>query len=300
VELHRVIEVARPQLWTPGRHRKSRLCAPPPPLGLPGRVHIDPSSYVPATYPTDPGLWFWGIGGQWTIASGTNVSVWTDQSGNTYNGGGTLTSHSLLWNTHTPYPQSNGATINGLPSLALSSASTYGTGLYTTVAGTGYPSYATFAAFTAFFCVKPITGSPAYARLLNNYYGTGFFIGLDTTAADWKVFVCDSTSPFGTCQTPATFGTFCVLTVVFDPTTPGSGTGTATIRINGTQMVTGTFTVPTATGQSEIALGYDGGGGSGAQINADVAEMLLYTTTKTVAQMQAIEGYLGKKYSIAV
>lgn len=287
-----------------------------PPAGFPGRVYTDAVNYPPpATFPTDPNLWLWLIGSLGISTTGTGplfgVTKWADQSGNTFNGGGALTAHDLVANAPAqssffPEYEPSAFFINGLPAVAFGSRDSFGTGMYTALTASGYPNANTFAAYTSFYALEVFVPSNPnlndFARLLNTSYQTGFWNGLSATGANFKNIVNGHTtgSPFGTCETAGVFSAPLVLTMMYDPTTPGSGTGTGYIWVNGGGPAAGTFTNASGTGQLTLALGWDAIGGSGEQITANIAELLLRTATTSTAQRQATERYLGHKYGIAV
>jgi len=224
--------------------------------------------------------------------SGSNISQWSDKSGNGYNftpvsgfSSPTIASNSINSNTSVSFTG---------PSTQNSSASQY-------LTNSTFPLNSSSSGYSIFVVARQNTSRPSYTGynyIISAYAGgagSGLFYG---TEPNGFLLTANGTAgpSYGfndlTANSPNTTMTTAMLTGII---VSGS---TLTPYMNGTAMSTKTGTVIALTGISIGDAYAPGQTFSGQNWNGNIGEILLFNRALTTSQRQQVEGYLSWKWGL--
>lgn len=242
-----------------------------------GQIGYNFGSFNPSSLPN---LWQWVEGSNVTTSS-SNVVAWPDlsSSNNPYTGKGTFTNYPVV------------GTIAGLPGVQFNNNNAC---LLSTAV---LPSVFLTPGCSVFAVVNFISEAVSYSRIVSHYYVNSWALTLsnDFTAAKW--IVADDTFPYGTVEGPdasLAIGTTYLIAGIYDPTV---SSGTGYLRVNGVQQASGVYTSPGSSFSSNVSVGNDSESG-GAQLNATIGEVAIYTDVVSGGNLTKLENYFLTKYGI--
>ena len=205
------------------------------------------------------------------------VSLWADQSGNGNNAGQA---------TSADQPTLSTGAINGLPALSFNGSSQF------LQFGSGFANFSSGASI--FVVTNPATlGS--YQTWVSFGNSGSNYLGLEQTSTSGSVSFytySGSSSSAVTAASALSASQYQLVESVYN------GTNTATIYNNGVQKGTGSslLTAPTTPPRTINYVGQFAG--SGAYLNGQIAEILVYNTALSSVQRAAVESYIYSKYGI--
>jgi hypothetical protein len=218
-------------------------------------------------------LWLDGADATTVTLSGSNVSQWTDKSGNNYNA-----TASRVGLTYTS------AAINSKNAIFFPGAPTYSFLSGTVTNGT--PN------ITFFIIATAISTMPQYTRLFG-FGGAADFNNIGNMTTGWNTaggivvernqIITPTTNPI-------------ISAVPFFTTITVSGTSVLGY-INGTNSLTGTTTSTNFT-YNQYGIGAWTGADIGYEWHGHIGEIIVYNAALTTTQRQTIEGYLAWKWGI--
>lgn len=221
------------------------------------------------------GLQLWLKGDFGPLTSGSNVTDWIDLSGSGNN---------LAQATGANQPLYVASSLNDLPAVSFDGSNDY----LSLTSGFG-PDLTTGASI--FAVIKPAgTGTATYITSGNT--GPSNQVSMQTlnTQAQLDAYNGSTSSAVTTASSSITVGKFQIVSAVH------TGSASASININGYSIASGSVQDLTNTSRS---LNYLGANSSLATFwNGEIAELLVYSKSVSVAERAAIEAYLAVRYQL--
>jgi len=141
--------------------------------------------------------------------------------------------------------------------------------------------------------VQPLaTTQSIAARIVEQSYATSYFMGANLPGVEYKLIVANNVSPFGLANT----GTVQLAPSLVSATYNNSA-GSGTIYYNGAQPVSYPFSA--VTGSLPLYI-MRAAAGAASFWNGYIAEIIIYNSVLTPANLTRVHRYLGARYQIPV